>query len=109
MSEFSAAGFIEYIQSKYPNGNIAGGSRMIETAPQAAKYMSDLQRADEMAATREQRVSEAVDEVWPTEEDMREVDAMKAEYEASREDTGKGSPSTEEWEAFYPVPDNAAE
>lgn len=95
-----------------------GAQVLFDTAPEVAKYLSDMQRADEMATTREQRVGEAVDAAWPTEEDMREVDAMKAEYEASREDTGKGFPSAEEWEeaefaarceAFYPVPDNAAE
>jgi hypothetical protein len=36
--------------------------------------------ADKMTATREERVGAAVDEAWPTEEDLDEVDRMQAEY-----------------------------
>jgi hypothetical protein len=55
-------------------------NRFCETIPEAAAFLSDMQRADEMAATREERVGAAVDEAWPTEEDLDEVDRMQAEY-----------------------------
>ena len=55
-----------------PECNVLGGSRMIETAPEAARFMSDLQRADEMSETREERVGAIADEVWANLEEMRE-------------------------------------
>jgi len=40
---------------------------LCETIPEAAKFMSDLQRADEMAETRDERVGVIADEVFTEE------------------------------------------
>jgi hypothetical protein len=65
---------------------LQGAQILFDTAPEVAAYLANLQRADEMAATREERVGAIVDEAFPTEEELEECARVRQEYFEMLED-----------------------